>query len=228
MTAPFDRHGHGPAAVEQSVAGHRHLVPVFPIEGGVLAGQEHAPRAPRELVAERVGVGLGGRQPPAPRSEARHRSPLGPHLVDDPHRRHVVDARVDAHLVEQDHPGLLRGGIQRSHGLLDVRRRDHVLAVLDAQRRHHRVVGERQQADGDVALPDEALDGAFVCQVHLSRFAPRMTTHDLLGLAQSPARHGHLHVRQTQEVAHVRAGDHTGSQNEHLLHDPLLWTDSSK
>jgi hypothetical protein len=225
---PFDPQRHRPATLEQDLAVYEDLLALLPVEGGVLAGKQDTLGAPRELVAEGVGIGLRRGQAPAPRAEGDDLPTTVPYRVDDPHGGHVVDPRVHAHLVQEDHARVFRRTVQSRHGLLDVGRRHHVRAVLDTRGGHHRVVHERQQAHGYVATPDELIEGTFVGQVHPPRHSLGVISDYLLGLAQGPTRHRHADVGEPQEIPDMRSGDHAGTQNEHVFHTSLLSTKSSR
>ena len=144
-----------PDVVEELLAGHIDDLAVALVAGVVEPGEQHAARAPRELVAVGIVVGLGRRQTTAVGLEGRDLTALGLDPVDDLHGGHVVDAGVDAELVEEDDSLLLGLGVEGLHVVLDVGGGDHVLAFIEAGPRHLRVELPRQQAHRHVVVGDD-------------------------------------------------------------------------
>ncbi len=208
--------------VKQLVAGDADVLAVPAIMGRVLACQQHAARAPRELVAEGIGVGLRRGQPAAPGDELRDPAAAGLHPVDDAHRGHVVDARVDADLVEQDDTRLARRRVELRHRLFDVRGGDHVDAMLETQGSHHGVIRIRQQADRQVGLFDQRLERRRIVGIDLHRAPARVALDQRLGLADRAAGDGDLEVRLAKQILDMRAGHHAGAEDDDSFHEGRL------
>jgi len=125
---------------EETFVGHFHDAPVLQVAGFVAPRQHHPARAPGKLVAQGVVVGIGGRQAAAIGAE-RLDLPAGVvHPVDNAHGRHVVNAGVEAHFIEQDDASLPRRAVQRPHLVFHVGSGDQVAPMADALLSHLHVV----------------------------------------------------------------------------------------
>jgi hypothetical protein len=80
---------------------------------------------------------------------------LRANAVDDAHGAHVIDAWIEAELVEDHDPVLFRLRIQRPHRVGHVARREHVLFQSQAILHHVHVHDRRQHADHEVMLRDQ-------------------------------------------------------------------------
>ena len=139
-----------------------------------------------------VVVGIRRHQSATVRLKTEHAPSFRPDLVDDLHGAHVVDARIQAELVQDQHPGLLRRAVQRFHLRRDVARGDHVDSRLDGHLGHVHVHEGRQHANDKVGLCNA---GIAVCNAvgrQLKRMAPRMVTHLGLGGLQAQIAHVNL------------------------------------
>ncbi len=77
------------------------------------------------------------------------------HAVDDAHGRHVIDARVEANLVEQNDACVSGRAVQRPHLVADVAGGDQRRPMADTFLSNVHVVDVGQQTDGQVALGDQ-------------------------------------------------------------------------
>ncbi len=114
---------------EQIFAGHLNLFPIPQIMGRIPGGQDNPPGTPGEFVAKRIVIGLRGRQAAAVRHKAVDVPPGGLHPVDDLLGRHMVDAGVHPHLIEDNNPGLFGRLIQLLHRRADIGGRDHIFSL---------------------------------------------------------------------------------------------------
>ena len=130
---PHPRNIHVLVMCEQFGARDLHDGPV-PLEPGrVLAGQYHSLWAPGELVSPGIGIRLGGGQAAAVGDETLDPTSLAVDLIYHPLGLHVVDPRVQSHLVQKQDPRVLCLGVKRSHPIADVGGGDHVDPRLDGR-----------------------------------------------------------------------------------------------
>ena len=87
------------------------------------------------------------------------------YLVDELHCGHVVDARVQAHFVEQDHARRLRTAVEGAHLVRHIRRRDEVCALVDAPLGDSGVERRGEEAHHDVRLLDEGIESPTVLRI---------------------------------------------------------------
>ena len=161
---------------------HRACLAVLAELGPVQASRKHAPSAPAKLVPlhmhthqhmlhtstaesphQSIARCLRRWQSPTPRLERRHLSTLLVHMVNRPHCRQMINARVQANLVHDRDASLDSSvhvlirvqharasmpipALKLLHGRRDVARRHHVLLVCDARFCHNRMQRRRQQA----------------------------------------------------------------------------------
>ncbi len=140
----LDRHRHRPHVVEELLTGDIDHLTVSAVASVVKASEQHAARAPRKLVAVGVVIGLGRRQAATIRLEGGDLATISLHTVDHLHCRHVVDAGVDAELVEEDQALFLGFGVKRHHVVLDIGRGHHVLSLFETGSGHLRMKLPRQ------------------------------------------------------------------------------------
>mmetsp|Transcript_92019 Transcript_92019/g.259978 ORF Transcript_92019/g.259978 Transcript_92019/m.259978 type:complete len:201 (+) Transcript_92019:736-1338(+) len=185
--------------------------------------QQHAFWAPTELVPQGIGAGRLGRwEPAAERREAEDAiSNLAFRLVDHLHCAHMVDARVKAHLVDDQDarsPGL---GIKRLHFLADIRRGDHRLAMLDREARDADVQRRWHERNNGIARLHEGLArGRFVGvgrgDVHNHRaYAGAKTLGERLHFAAHDARHGERVFGAPQQELNEGGRDKACAKHEH-------------
>jgi len=166
-----------------------------------------------------VVVGFGGGQTAAVGLEGGDLTTVRLDPVDDLHGGHVVDAGIDAELVEEDHSlgsGLFVEGL---HVVLDVRRGHHVLAHVDTGPGHLGVELPGQQAHRHVVGGDDLLQPLWLSGDVVGHGRTiGVPGDDVLGLAHGATRHRHREST-VEQVTHVCAHDQTGSENDDLLHD---------
>ena len=138
-------------------------------------------------------------------------------VVDDAHGRHVVDAGVNADLVQDHDTGFPGHSVQRLHLLGDVAGGDHGLLALDAHSGHQGVKVGRHQAHSQVTTVDELAQLGLVLQVQLVRLPVGMVVDQFLGLGNRAAGADDL-VVVVKQVTDQRLGNQAGSQHQHFLH----------
>ena len=215
---PLDLDNLVPDMIEELLTGHIDDLAATPIAGVVEPCQQYPARAPGKFVAEGVVVGLGRRQSSAIRLEGSDLPTLRVHAVDDLHGRHVVNAGVDAELVEEDDPLFLGPAVERLHVLLDVRRGHHVPACTKACLCNLGVELPRQQADGNVVIGNDGLElfrlGRDI-ERHWSTI--RVAVDNRLRLAHRAAGDGHVES-VIEKVAHVSSHHQPGSKHDNSFH----------
>ena len=147
-----------------------------------------------------------------------HLAALGLDGVDDLHGRHVVDARIDADLVEEQQ-ALFQDRLREFfHPLADVGGGHHVLAVLQAQVGHLDVVDPGQQADDDIVLLDQG--GQRLVVLHVDGHGPAVgvALDQLFGLAHRARGDGDRQVLLFQQVVDSRPADQAGAQDQYFFH----------
>ncbi len=204
--------------IEELHAGDIDDLPVATITGIVETGEQHSARAPRELVAEGVVIGLGRRQTATVGLEGGDLAAIRLYPVDHLHRGHVVDAGIDAELVEEDHtlfPGL---GVQRRHLVLDVRGGHHVLALLEAGPGHLRMELPRQQAHRHVVVGDDLPEALELdSDVVGHRSAVGVAVENVLRLAHRTTGDRDLES-MIQQIAHMSPHHQAGTKYDDSFH----------
>jgi hypothetical protein len=174
-------------------------------------------------VPERVVVGLGRGQTAAVRHEAHDAAAGLLHVVDDLHRRHVVDARVEADLVEQDDAGCPGLRVGRPHRVAHVGCRDERPLVLEAVPGDLDVKGVRKQTDREVAVRHLLFEVRVVAHVARQGSATGVAAHQLLRLGHGPARNRDLEVGHVEQVTNHRPGHQSRAEDQSLFRgDNLL------
>lgn len=158
----------------------------------VAEGEQHAAGAPRELVAQRVIRGLGGGEPTAVRLEGEDLAACLVDVVDGDDGREVVDAGVDADLVEDGDAGFLALGVEGLHGGGDVGSSDYVLLLADGGLDDGGVVGVGDQADDKVDLCDLRVESVGVGDIEADGGGVADAFCEGLGLLESAAGDGDL------------------------------------
>jgi hypothetical protein len=205
---------------EEVAAGNLHERAVAEKTRGV-AGREHdAPRRPRKLVPEGVVVGLRRRQAAAVRLELHQLAARGADAVDDLHRAHVVDARVEAELVEQDDAGRLGARVEGAHRGGDIRRGDQVLAVGEAALGDGDVVDVREHRHAHVALGHEAVEGVGVGDVKRHGLSAGVGPEERLGAVDAARGDGDGVRRAVEDVTHHGTRDESGAEDGDVSHRP--------
>ncbi|KAB8349840.1 hypothetical protein FH972_023853 [Carpinus fangiana] len=125
----------------------------------------HAARGPGELVAERVVGRLGRGQAAAEGEEGGDLAAGAVNLVDGLDGVQVVDARVEADLVEHGDAGCLGLVVELLHLRVDVRGGDHVDLVLDGRLEDGGVEGVGNERDDDVLACDGGVEGGRVVYI---------------------------------------------------------------
>jgi hypothetical protein len=154
--------------VEQVVGLHLDLAAAVDVDCLVLEGSEGSNGRPGELVAQGVVAATGRGQSAAPAFVLEDLPFLLPDLVDDLHGGEVVDAGVEAHLVEEDESLLPRLLVELLQFLADVGGRDHVPADCQAGLGDVNVQEGRDVADHDVRSVDDRLELGAVLHVDLA------------------------------------------------------------
>ena len=186
-------HFDGRQRLEGAVGRHDpHAALIEEGRGPSLTGEHHVSGVPAQLVMPGVVVGIRRHQAAAVRLKTEHAPSLLPDFVDDLHGTHVVDARIQAELVQDQNPGLPRRTVQRFHLRRDVARGDHVDPCLDGHRGHVHMHEGRQHADDKVGLCDAGIAVYKAIGRQLKRMAPRMATHLGLGRLQAQITHVNL------------------------------------
>ena len=144
-------HLHGRQRLEGFVRRH-HAHPTSVQERGrpPLPCQHDVARVPAELVMPRIVVRSRRHKSTAVGRERHHGAAGFPNLVDDLHRAHVVDARVQPHFVQHQNSFFLRLGIQSLHVVGHVTGRQHVHPRLDGHTRHLGMHERREHADDQI------------------------------------------------------------------------------
>ncbi len=213
------RHPRQEVRGEQAGVGHIDGAPVLPVAGVVAPRQRHAPGTPGEFVAQGIVVGVGRRQPAAVGAEGFDLAAGPVHLVDDAFGRHMIDARIQAQLVEQDDARLPGRGVQGAHRVADVTGREQVRAVLDTLLGDLDVVDVGQQADGDIGLGHEIVQLISVLgDVERESLPARVVADQVLGLAEGTAGDRHVKIILFQQVAYQGPGDQARPKNQYVLH----------
>jgi hypothetical protein len=174
--------------------------------------------APGKLVLQGIVQVVGAGQGAAVGVEHGDRAAAVLNVVDHFHGGHVVDARVEADLVEEAEalgPDL---GVQRLHLRLDVGGGDHVLAGLDAGVGHLQVVDPRQQRDHHVVLGHHLAEP--VGFLHHPRHGPavRMLIQQGGRLVECPRSHRHLDA-VLEQVLDQRLRHQAGPEQQRFFHD---------
>mmetsp|Transcript_38923 Transcript_38923/g.111368 ORF Transcript_38923/g.111368 Transcript_38923/m.111368 type:complete len:671 (+) Transcript_38923:464-2476(+) len=216
-----------PRVGEQLVPGHLAELPVLAPPRGIPCRQQHPLRAPAEFVAQGAGAHrFRGRQPAAQRGEADDVPLRRLHLVDHLHGAHVVDARVQAHLVDDQHARGAGLAVQRLHLRADVRGGDHLLLVLDHEPRDADVEAGGHQRHHDVRGADQGLRGRHGLRGgrgdvhHLRPHAGPEALREGLDLLLEDAGHGERVLGAPQEVLHQRARHEARAEDEDLAPGP--------
>ena len=183
--------------------------------GRVAQGQQHAPRRPRELVAERVRRSLGRRQTAAERAERLHLAAGLVDVGDGLDGVQVVETGVEADLVHDRDAGSLDLGLQGADGVRHIRRRDDVDLVLACRADHSCMVRVRDERDDEVVRLDRGAEGLCVLHVDLHGACLRELGAELGGVAGRAD--GDAELREAQEVLDDRRGDVARAEHEHAL-----------
>ena len=152
----------GAGLVHEVLAGDLDDGAILPPLAGVAKGEQDTARGPRELVAERVVRVLGGGETAAVRQEAKDLAALLVHLLDGLDGVKVVDTGVETDLV---HDGDARGlglGVKLHHGGRDIAGGDDILLVADGRLDDGGVEGVGDQADDEIVLSNDGIEGAVV------------------------------------------------------------------
>eukprot|EP00732_Lithocolla_globosa_P004115 Lithocolla_globosa_v1_NODE_3626_length_1621_cov_8.644955.p2 type:complete len:123 gc:universal NODE_3626_length_1621_cov_8.644955:1087-1455(+) len=92
------------------------------------------------------------------------------HFVDGFERVEVVDARVQAHLVQHENAGLLCLGVEFLHGWREIRRGHHVFLEFDGRFDYVGVVGPWDQADYQFTVFNKVVNILLLFHVKLLCF----------------------------------------------------------
>mmetsp|Transcript_7255 Transcript_7255/g.30869 ORF Transcript_7255/g.30869 Transcript_7255/m.30869 type:complete len:504 (+) Transcript_7255:819-2330(+) len=207
---------------EELVAGHLDLLAVLEVAGGVAARLQDAARVPAEFVVERVVRVLRRRQAARHALERRDLSAARLDLLDGLDGRHVVDAGVEADLVEDGYASLASPLVEGLHLGLDVAGGDHVRLVLDAHVRDEGVERLRQHADNHLVLRHQRLRPLLLlAHVQLNR-RHLSAGRQLLRLLKRLAGDGDEVVRVLAETVDEARRDEASAEDEDALHGGVV------
>ena len=140
--------------------------------------------------------------------------------MDDPHCRHVVDARVKACFVEENKFCLLGCAIEGPHLIADIGSCDQVLLMFQAELGHGRVVDVREKADREVMLFHKFVqlrEVALLLGVQGHGFAVLVSADQCLRLANRPACDRHLESMLKKIYDHG-FGNQSCAEYQYFLH----------
>ncbi len=170
----------------------------------------------------RVVVRRRRHKPPAIRREPSNHPAFVANGVDDLHGAHVVNARVQAHFIQHEHPRVARLVVQRTHLRTHVTRGDDVNPGGNGHARHVHVHEGRKHADHQVGLGNAGVALGGVVRGHAKRLPARVIRD--FGLRHRAVQVAHLHVpslglRLAKDVRDQRRTRPPRPQNQdHLFH----------
>ena len=211
---------HGLSGFEEAAVGvDGHHLAVLEVLGPGQHVHEGAARGPGELVAQGVVGGLGGGETAAERDEAFDFAAGGVDLVEALHGQQVVDAGVDAHLVDDGDAGVDGLVVEGPHGVGAVGGRHQVGLLRDAPLGDVGVERPRQQRHHDLVRLDHVVQRLRTL-VHVQQ--DRLRSLELggqgVGLLLERRRHRHAQAGVPGQVVNDGSRDVAGAEHQDLQH----------
>lgn len=170
---------------------------------------------PRELVAQRIVGALGGRQTAAVAEERLNDAAALLHVADALEREEVIDARIQADLVQQRDARLARLLVLLAHRVGHIAGRHQVRARLDAVPGDQAVQCVRQQRNDDVRIGTQLRQRVCVLgDVQIGALDARIALGQPVGLLLQVRAHINVDLRVAVQVLDDRCGYHAGAQDE--------------
>jgi len=202
---------------EQALWFHFDNVIVAPVRRTVAAGHQNTTGCPGKFVSKRIVHCFGSRQPTAIGTKVTNFATPVVNVVNDTHGGHMVNAGIQADLIEEDQAFLFGLGIHGHHFVGHIGGGHQVFPCIRTVTSHHWMKSVGHQTDHQVVFRHQLAQLGLVVEIESHGLAVGVAPNKFDGIFNDQA--GHCQFELTfKQVTNEWTGHHTGTQHKYFFH----------